>query len=207
VSARHQHRISLAPAKPGLAIADVHDHWRTHHAQLVLGLDGLVGYVQNRALPEWWPHLGFIACPETWFEDRDSERAAFASDYYRDELVPDEERTLARGDVWSSPVTAVEELHPGTPAGLRVLAFGGAAANLEGVLLDGRAEVLHLGRPAPGTTDPRVVSVFAGDEANARHLALRLGGVAFVAEAAVLRTPPVAPWSAADAPVPSGARP
>jgi hypothetical protein len=192
-----QHRIFLAPARPMVAVADAHAHWRTHHGRLMLELPHLAGYVQNRPLTEWWPHLGFLACAETWFADREAEKAAYASEWYRDEITPDELRMFARDAAWSSPVTGIEELHAGPPARLRVLAFGGAAANLDGIVVDDRVERLRLARAAPGTAGPVVVSAYTDDAAKARHIALRLGGLVFVAEATAIVAPPVAPWTEA----------
>jgi len=185
-----QHRIFLAPLRPGVAHVDAHAHWCGNHGRIMLDLPELAGYVQNRPLPAWWPHLGYLACSETWFADREAERTAYASEWYRETITPDEHRMFARDDAWSAVVTEAEELHPGPPEGFRALAFGGAPANLGGTIADGRLELLRLTRPAPGLTDPVLVSAYAEDEGKAALLAMRLGGLAFVAEAATIVPPP-----------------
>lgn len=191
-----RHRIFLAPGRPGVAPADVHGHWCEHHAGLMRGLPHLLGYVQNRPLASWWAQLGYAACSELWFADRERERAAFDSPWYREQITRDELRTFARDDAWSAVVTAVEPLAEGPAAGFRALAFGGAVELLDGTLPGSRVDLLRLARPAPGTVAPVVVSAWCAQEAQARFLAQRLGGIAFVAEAAPVVVPPVAPWAA-----------
>ena len=161
----------------------------------MLEIPGLIGYVQDRPCPEWWVHLPYLACSETWFADRDFERAAYASDWYTSRIAADEARMLAREDAWSSPVTAVETLRPGPTGRFRVLAFGASSTQLDNLLIDGRAEVLRLHRPPPGGGEPVVVSVWGDDAGLARHVAQRLGGLAFVAEPAASLAPPQLPWS------------
>jgi hypothetical protein len=190
-----QHRIFLAPCRPGVSWAEAQAHWRSHHEEIMLEIPGLIGYVQDRPRPEWWVHLPYLACSETWFADRDAERAAYASDWYKDRIAVDEARMFGRDDAWSSPVLRVETLHEGPTGRFRTLAFGARTQSLAGILLDGRAEALRLLRPTPGGGEPVVVSVWSEDASLARHLALRLGGLAFVADAAVSLPPPTPPWS------------
>jgi len=197
MAAAPQHRIFLAPARPAVAWAAAQAHWRTHHETIMLGLEGLVGYVQNRPLAEWWIELPYLACSETWFADREAERAAFASAYYRERIAVDEARMFARGDAWSSPVLAVETLRAGPVARFRALGFGASPDRLADVLHDGRAEALVLHRPPPGGGEAVVLCAWTDDAALARHLALRLGGLAFVAEPAASLPPPCVPWEAA----------
>ena len=163
----------------------------------MLEIPGLIGYVQARPCPEWWVHLPYLACSETWFADRDSERAAYASDWYRSQIAVDETRMLARDDAWSSPVIAMETVRPGPTGRFRVLAFGAWPAPLGSLLIDGRAEVLRLHRAPPGGGESAVVSVWTDDAGLARHVAQRLGGLTFVAEPAASLAPPQPPWSAA----------
>lgn len=187
-----QHRVFLAPLKPGVAHADAHGHWITNHRRIMQELEGVRGYVQNQPEPACWPHVGYLACSETWYDDREAERAAYATDYYRDVIAADEARMFARDDAFSSAVTEIVEHHDGPRAGLRALAFGGVVEQLGGVILDGAVDVLRLARPLPGVAGPDLVSAWAPDLGKARHLARRLGGLAFVARVDVVVAPPAA---------------
>jgi hypothetical protein len=191
-----QHRIFLAPCRPGVSWSEAQAHWRSHHETIMLEIPGLIGYVQDRPCPEWWVHLPYLACSETWFADRESERAAYASHWYTSQIAVDEARMLARDDAWSSPVTAVETLRPGRTGRFRVLAFGASASPLDSLLIDARAELLRLHRPPPNGGEATVVSVWTDDAGLARHVAQRLGGLTFVAEPAVSLAPPQPPWGA-----------
>ncbi len=190
-----QHRIFLAPCRSGVSWAEAQAHWRSNHEAIMLDIPGLVGYVQDRPRQEWWIHLPYLACSETWFADRDAEQAAYASDWYKQQIAVDEARMFGRDEAWNSPVVAVETVRPGPTGRYRTLGFGSSVRGLEGVLIDGRVETLELLRPPPGGGDSVVVSVWTDDEALARHAALRLGGLAFVAEPAVSLSPPRPPWS------------
>lgn len=185
-----QHRIFLAPLLPGVAHAEAHGHWCSTHGGLMLKLDGLQGYVQNQPLPQWWPHLGYLACSETWFADRDAERSAYASDWYREAITADERRMFAREHAWSSAITGRSEVQEGSSSGLRVLAFGGAIENLKASLIEGRIEIFELARAAPGLQSRALISVRCEQEAKAHGIAARLGGISFVARPAVFIEPP-----------------
>ena len=191
-----QHRIFLAPARPAVSWAEAQAHWRTNHETIMLRIPRLLGYVQNRATEEWWIHLRYLACSETWFASRETESAAYDSAWYREQIAVDEARMFGRDDAWSSPVLAVETLREGTTGRYRTLAFGADAGRLDGILLDGRAERLRLLRPPPDGGETAVVSVWTDHAPLARHVALALGGLAFVSEPAASLPPDEAPWSA-----------
>lgn len=190
-----QHRIFLAPLRPGVSWAVAQAHWRTNHEAIMLDIPGLVGYVQDRPREDWWIHLPYLACSETWFADRDAERAAYASDWYTQQIAIDEARMFGRDEAWNSPVVNVETIRSGPTGRFRALSFGSSPERLDAILIDGRVEALKLLRPPPGGGEPAVVSVWTDDEALARHAAIRLGGLAFVAEPAVSLSPPTPPWS------------
>jgi EthD domain len=190
-----QHRIFLAPCRPGVPWAEAQAHWCSHHEAIMLDIPGLVGYVQDRPRQEWWIHLPYLACSETWFADRSAEQAAYASDWYRQQIAVDEARMFGRDEAWNSPVVSVDTVRPGPTGRYRALGFGSSLSRMDGVLTDGRVETLQLLRPPPCGGDSVVVSVWTDDEALARHAALRLGGLAFVAEPAVSLSPPRPPWS------------
>jgi hypothetical protein len=190
-----QHRIFLAPCRPGVSWAEAQAHWRSNHEAIMLEIPGLVGYVQDRPCQEWWIHLPYLACSETWFADRDAERAAYASGWYDQQIAVDEARMFGRAEAWNSPVIDVQTVRPGATGRYRTLAFGSSPERLDSVLIDGRVETLKLLRPPPRGGESTIVSVWTDDEPLARHAALCLGGLAFVAEPAVSLSPPTPPWS------------
>src|SRR2546430_5176601 len=121
-----QHRIFLVSTRPDRSAADAQRYWRERHSRVYGQVPGLAGYVQNRPLEEEWERLGRrTVCSETWFADRESERASFATRYYEDVVVPDETSFLERESAWLGRV--VEEPAPGPRAAYRVLAFGAEA--------------------------------------------------------------------------------
>ena len=190
-----QHRIFLAPCRPGVSWAEAQAHWRSHHEAIMLDIPGLVGYVQDRPCQEWWIHLPYLACSETWFADREAEQAAYASDWYEGQIAVDEARMFDRDEAWHSPVVGVDTVRPGPTGRFRTLGFGSSSERLDSVLIDGRVETLQLLRPPPDGGESTIVSAWTEDPALARHVALRLGGLAFVSEPAVSLTPPRPPWS------------
>jgi len=161
----------------------------------MLQIPGLVGYVQDRPRREWWIHLPYLACSETWFSDRETERAAYASDWYTQGIAVDEARMFGREEAWSSPVLEVQTVRPGPTGRFRALGFGASLGALDPMILDGRVETLRLLRPPPGGGEQLIVSVWSDEELLARHVALRLGGLAFVAEPTASLSPPAPPWN------------
>ena len=138
----------------------------------------LAGYVQNRPLEEEWERLGSRSiCSETWFADHDAEKNSFASDYYRDTVMPDEHRFLDRESAWMGRFLTDAPL-PSSPPRFRVLAFGATLPGTEGIGLDRP--------PSP------FASLWLDDRAAALDLARSVDGYAFAAEPAVLRIPPAA---------------
>lgn len=181
------HRLFLVRTRPDLDRAAAQAHWRESHAPLFGANPGLRGYVQDRPLEEDWERLPFQACSETWFDDLFAERAAFASDYYRERVVADEERFLDRATAWRGRVVGVNGVAAPATGRYRVLVFGARA--IPGA---GPVAVLHLDRPVPGDGPPRVLSAWTDDRAEARSLAERAGGLAFAAEPALVVAPPEA---------------
>jgi EthD domain len=179
-------RIFLAPLRPGVAHADAYGHWCGHHASVMRPLPELQGYVQHRPAADWWPHLGYLACGETWFADEEAERAAWSSDWYRDAIAPDERLMFATRDAWNARVVDVEELHEGPEGSFEAFGFGATGAGLSGAIVDMRVQRLRLSRPAPGSDEPVAIVAAAADPLAADHLARRLGGLAFAAVRAVI---------------------
>jgi hypothetical protein len=113
-----QHRILMSPVAEGVSLAGAHRHWREQHSQIVPGIDGINGYVQNRPLPEWWEQIPVLVCAESWFPSADAEKGAYASQYYCDVIAPDEARFIARDRAWHSAITAVDLLLDGPRSSL-----------------------------------------------------------------------------------------
>lgn len=176
-----QHRIIVVTTAAGVSVADAQAHWRDRHAGVYLPTPHLRAYVQNRPLPEEWARLGSRSvCSETWFDDRKAERASFASPYYRDVVMPDEQRFLDRDSAWMGRVTAGED----APAGrYRVLGFGTNE-------LDVPCAVLEVDRDPWSGGLRAVASAWLDDREQALEVARAAEGFAFAAEATVLRPPP-----------------
>jgi hypothetical protein len=200
------HKIFLVPFLADYSMAAGNRAWREEHAPIWLRAPGLRGYVQNRPVPQWWDRLPAIACAEDWFDTREAERALHQSDYYRDTVVPDEQRMFRREGAWVSTVTDVEVLSEGPPQAFRVLSLGAPRPSPESVRGVGRVELLHVRHIPPLCAHPHVLSVWLSEYERADRLARTLGGLAFVATAEPLLAPPVAPWAVEGARRPDGGR-
>ncbi|MBB3665554.1 hypothetical protein FB384_004512 [Prauserella sediminis] len=97
-----QHRIFLVP--PSGDADRGRRHWEHRHGDLFVRTPGLLGYRQNRPVAEQWARGTARFCSETWFADRESERRAYASAYYRDVVTPDEAVFLVRDQAWTAAV-------------------------------------------------------------------------------------------------------
>src|SRR5262245_21565343 len=120
-----QRRIFLVPLRGAAPVEREVEHWETVHAPLFARTPGLLGYVQYRPLPEERHRGVHLVCSETTFADRDAERAAYASDFYREVVTPDEAGFLERDEAWSARLSvAAPRWQPGDYA---VLLLGGAS--------------------------------------------------------------------------------
>ena len=182
-----QHRIIVVDARSDIPLAEAQRHWRERHAGVYAPTPQLAGYVQNRPLEEEWERLGRRSvCSETWFADHDAERASFASDYYRDVVMPDEGSFLDRGSAWMGRV--LDEPPWEQPrARYRVLAFGA-----ETLLWDGQADRHVVDRDPAGGGARVVLSAWLDDRHEALTVARASGVFAFAAEPAVVVAPTVA---------------
>lgn len=179
-----QHRIIVVDTVADLPVAHAQLHWRDRHPQVYAPAPLLLGYVQNRPLEEEWQRLGTRSiCSETWFADREAERALFASDYYRDVVVPDEAEFLDRDSAWMARVVTEPRGRLGS-ARYRVLAFGGESLTAEGV------GVMDVDRDPWVGDGRRVSSLWLDDRGRALDIARAATSFAFVAEPVVFVTPP-----------------
>ncbi len=179
-----QHRIIVVETLADVPVDSAQAHWRDRHAVVYAPTPLLAGYVQNRPLEEEWPRLGpRTICSETWFVDRDAERESFASDYYRDNVMPDEATFLDRATAWMGRFVG----EPASPVGrgrYRVLAFGADA------ITGTEADVLEVDRETWAGGAPRVLSLWLDDRARALELARATPSFAFAAEPAIVVAPP-----------------
>jgi hypothetical protein len=189
------HKIFLVPFLADCSMADGQRLWQDEHAPIWLRAAKLRGYVQNRPVPEWWNRMPAVACAEDWFDSRDDETTLHRTDYYREAVVPDEQRMFNRDNAWASTVVAIEVVRDGPTQSFRVLSFGAVPPRQRSLLGDGRIEVLHLRRAPPLSSRPLVVSAWSPTVEGATRIAEGLGGFAFVASPAPLMRPPVAPWT------------
>lgn len=86
--------------RAGMPDDEFYDYWLTRHAGVVLGLEGLVRYVQNHPLPETrlGPAPAFDGVVEVWFEDAEALKRNTRSRYWP-EVVADEERFIDRASL------------------------------------------------------------------------------------------------------------
>lgn len=108
--------VELFYRRPGMPYDAFYDYWLNEHSKVVLGLDGLVRYVQSHPVTELYegakmPYDGVV---ETWFESLDVMKKNGASAYWN-EVVADEERFIDRSSVG---VLLADEhvIKDGTPA-------------------------------------------------------------------------------------------
>lgn len=99
-----QRRFFLVPLRGVRPVAAEASHWQSSHAPLFSRTPGLLHYVQYRPLPEEWARGWRHVCSETVFADRSSERAAYASDFYRAKVSADEATFLDRDAAWSARI-------------------------------------------------------------------------------------------------------
>lgn len=63
--------ITFIKRKPGMAVEEFQEYWRTRHAEIVADLPGLRGYVQSHALLSGYRRgeLVYDGVAEVWFDD------------------------------------------------------------------------------------------------------------------------------------------
>ena len=136
-----------------------------------------------------------IVCAEDWFDSAEDEQALHQTQYYRETVVPDEERMFRRDNAWVSAVLDVEVIRDGPLQPFRVLSFGGAHPTTSNLQTNERVECLRLRRLPPLSNSPVIVSAWASTIEVAQTLAATLGGFSFVAAPVALLAPPVSPWT------------
>ena len=189
-------KIFLVPFLPEVPVVEGRRMWQEEHGPIWLRTPHLRGYVQNRLIPEWWDRAPALACAEDYFDSREAEQQMLETDYYRDQVRPDEERMFRRSGAWVSTVTEEELLRDGTRSALRVLAFGAPRPAEEDLADAGRVELMHVRKAPPLCVHAHVVSAWADDLDHAERLSRSLGGFALVVAPEPLMAPPLAPWQA-----------
>lgn len=123
--------------KSGISTAAFHKHWRTVHADLILKLPGLRGYVQSHALRanEHTAEPLFDAVAESWFDDTQAMRELAKTTQYAAVLADEpnfidrrsmgsiitEERVIKEGPVPAAAIKRIDFLN--RRAGMSVEAF------------------------------------------------------------------------------------
>ncbi len=189
-----QHRLYVGPPVAGRPLDELSAYWHHEHRKVAPGLPELLGYVQNRPLPGWLERIPYLTCAETWYASFEAEHRSYASNYYRDVVVPDEERFIDRAGSWHSPVTATRVLRDGPRSSLRVLAIGGDVERLGEPVSGDRLELLDLHRDPPVAGPKVVVSLWTDDALLADVAAAQLGGIAFVTRPVPIVDPPLPGW-------------
>lgn len=139
------HRVFLVPGRGDLEPGAARRHWEQRHGDVFGPTPGLLHYRQNRPVDEQWAAGTALFCSETWYADRATERAAYASDHYRDTVTPDEASFLDRDGVWSAVV--LDDDRPAAGDGLQLLWFDQTPPPG----LPAREVLVDRPVPAPGT--------------------------------------------------------
>jgi alkylhydroperoxidase family enzyme len=190
-----QHRIVLAQCRREAIPSEANKHWRDVHSQIIRGANLILGYVQNRPLPDWWEAAPAFTCAETWFASRDEETAFMAHDFFSSVVQPDENRVVDQATAWHSSISEVEVSSEGARGKWRVLCFGGdRKAFLESVP-GGTSKVLHVCKDTPGGGLRHVLSWWTDDRCAATDYAPTLDGISFVANPVAVIAPPTAGWT------------
>lgn len=101
-------RITYLQRRTGLPTAEFSEHWRRAHAQIAVGLPGVVGYRQHHVLAGAAPEAATFSIDgivELWFTSADVAHAGTTSQV-SDRLIEDEPRFLS--GLTGAPVTAAE---------------------------------------------------------------------------------------------------
>jgi hypothetical protein len=188
-------RIFLAALRADVDPHEAHEHWVTDHASVFRGMPDLLGYVQNRPLPDMWSGLTHV-CSETWFCDRATERVAFESHYYLTDVADDEARFVQRDDAWLSVATAVRS--PRRRYAYRVLAFGHSPQSASDRIAEwdpDAVEVLSLHRRPPTGGRRSAIGLWTDDVDLARGTALHFGPLCLLSRPVAVVVPPEPPWT------------
>lgn len=169
-----QHRIFVVDLRDDLPVAEARSHWTGRHGAVFGATPGLRGYLQNRPVDE-----GAFACSETEFDDRETERSAFGSAYYRDVVVGDETAFLDRDSVRAA-VVLVSTFARGRSARYRAVLPGVLPEHVAGEGLG--VQSYQLDRPMSAGSAPVISFVWDDDLEAVRAVVARHGSGAFAAE-------------------------
>lgn len=103
--------------RPGMALADFHEHWRVRHAAIIVRLPGIRRYVQNYPLGE----APFDAIAESSFDDTQAMKTLARTPQYA-EVLEDEPRFIDRPSM-GSIITEEHVLKDGPASTHKVLSF------------------------------------------------------------------------------------
>ncbi len=118
-------QISFFKRKEGISVEDFQDHWRSKHAELVVKLPNLRGYVQNHTLSSGYAkhEPDFDGVAEVWFESTDDMRSNVGSDILQ--AIRDDEHNFidrsSMGMLLTEEVVIVDGPRP--PGAVKSIAF------------------------------------------------------------------------------------
>jgi hypothetical protein len=170
-------RIFLVPLRQDVDPVAARQHWTKSHASLFAATPGLRGYVQNR------PEQGDHVCSETWFDDADAERRAYASDHYLSVVMHDEASFLAREEAWTAVMKGSGSRRDLLPGSHRVLVFGWTG---DGLAPGPYVEVIALDRLGPAGGPPRLLSIWGDHPDEVAHGLSQPGDLAMLTRPAII---------------------
>ena len=118
-------QISFFKRKEGISVEDFQNHWRTVHAELVVKLPNLLGYVQNHTHASGYlkHEPDFDGVAEVWFDSTDAMRGNVGSDVLQ--AIRDDEHDFidrsSMGTLLTEEVVIVDGPRP--PGGVKSIAF------------------------------------------------------------------------------------
>jgi len=99
-----------------MALEAFHEHWRTRHAELIVRLPGIRGYVQNFPMS---PEASYDAIAESSFEDTAAMKALARTPEYA-AVLADEPNFIDRASM-GSVITEEQVIKDGPAAGLKTV--------------------------------------------------------------------------------------
>jgi hypothetical protein len=190
------HRIFFAPIRADVELAWAHEHWTTKHNDVFAQTPGLRGYVQNRPPQDAWSGRTHV-CAESWFDDRNAERAGYASEYYRTAVTEDEERFVQRDQAWVSAVTMLRSAR--VQRTYRVLAFGQTEASATDWLASwdpDDIDVFELARQPWTCGKSAALGLWTDDLTRATDAVVHFGPLSILSEPVAVIVAPESPWTA-----------
>ena len=104
----------LMVRRADLTYAQFLKHWREVHGPLFAAQPEAAtyvrGYIQDHKLPETAVTEPFDGIAETWFDDMEAAETFFASDGYKNDVIPDEQAFMSLKQckrLWSTEISVI----------------------------------------------------------------------------------------------------